>query len=71
VVYNGGGIPIYWCPDKEITPWGEQHPPSVLSLLPSVTKTEGKAEKAFQVVVTLLAWPQPHAILLALKPKYL
>jgi hypothetical protein len=30
-----------------------------LSLLPSITKTTGKAEKAFWVAVTLPAWPQP------------
>jgi hypothetical protein len=52
VVYSGGDIPIYWCPNKEIPPL-----PCVLSFLLSVTKTEGKAKKAFQVMVTLLAWP--------------
>jgi hypothetical protein len=57
--------------DKEIPPCGEHPLPSILSLLPSVTKTEGKAEKAFRVAVTLQVWPQPHEILPALKPKYL
>jgi hypothetical protein len=69
VVYNGGGISIYQYLDKEIPPRGKHPLPSFLSLLPSVTKTEGKAEKAFWIAVTLLAWPQPHVILLALKPK--
>jgi hypothetical protein len=53
VVYNGGGIPIYWFPDKEIPPWEERPLPSILSLLPPMTKTEGKA---VQVAVTPLAW---------------
>jgi hypothetical protein len=71
VVYNGAGIPIYQCPDKEI-PSRVEHPlPSILSLLLSVTKTKGKAEKTFPVAVTLTAWPQPRVILSALKPKYL
>jgi hypothetical protein len=44
---------------------------SILSLLPSVTKTKGEAEKAFCVAVTPPAWPQPRVTLPALKPKYL
>jgi hypothetical protein len=60
VFYNGGGIPIYQCHDKEIPPQGEYVLPSVLSLLPSVTKTKGKTERAFQVAVTPPAWPLPH-----------
>jgi hypothetical protein len=47
VVYNRGGVPIYWHPNKEIPSQGEHPLPSILSLLPSVTKTEGKAEKDF------------------------
>jgi hypothetical protein len=71
VVYNGGFIPTYRYLDKEIPLQGESPHPSILSLLPSVTKTKGKVEKVFWVVVTLLRRPQPLAILLALKPKYL
>jgi hypothetical protein len=41
------GISIYWHPNKEIPPQGDRPLPSVLSLLPSVIKTKGKAEKAF------------------------
>jgi hypothetical protein len=57
VIYNGGGIPIYWYSDKEIPPWGGCPLPSMLSLLTSVTNNKGKAERAFQVVVTPPAWP--------------
>jgi hypothetical protein len=71
VVYTEGGIPIYQCPNKEIPPQREHPLTSILSPLPSVNNTKGKAEKAFWVTTTLLAWPQPHAILPALKPKYL
>jgi hypothetical protein len=56
-VCNGRDIPIYQHHDKEIPPWGEHPLPSILSLLLSVTKTKRKAEKAFWVAVTLLAWP--------------
>jgi hypothetical protein len=45
VIYNGGGIPIYWHPSKEIPPRGEHPVPSILSLLLSETKMEGKAER--------------------------
>jgi hypothetical protein len=71
MVYNGGDIPVYQHPDKEVPPWGECLLPSVLSLLPSVTKNKGKAERAFCVVVTPSVWPQPHVTLPALKTKYL
>jgi hypothetical protein len=36
-----------------------------------VTKTERKAEKAFQVAITPPVWLRPHVTLAALKPKYL
>jgi hypothetical protein len=70
VVYNGECISICWHPDKEI-PSRRECLLSAFSLLLSVTKTQGKDEKAFQVAVTLLVWHQPHVIFLALKPKNL
>jgi hypothetical protein len=54
VVYNAGDIPIYQHPNKEIFPQGEHRLSFVLSLLPSVVKTKGKAERAFWVAVTPL-----------------
>jgi hypothetical protein len=63
------GIPVF--PIRKFPPCGEHPLPSILSLLPSLTKTEGKAEWVFQVAVTPSMWPCPHVILSALKPKYL
>jgi hypothetical protein len=65
------GILIYWYPNKEIPPQVECSLSSILSFLPSVTKTEGKYEKDFSVAFTLPLWPQPHVILSALKTKHL
>jgi hypothetical protein len=70
VLHNGGGIPIYQCPKKEIPPWGERLFPSVLSLLPSVMKTEGKAEGPSRLRSPHQCGPD-HVTLLALNPKHL